>query len=103
VEVVVVLVSPEGAAVVVVVASPAGLAVVVVASVVAPVVSAAGVVTSVVVVSVLLESPDLQPVKVTVVATAKPSKVRVNNLDVMDNSLINKCSTTDEKKQVKTG
>ena len=78
-----VLVSPLGAAVVVVVASPAGLDVVVVASVVAPVVSAAGVVTSVVVVSVLLVSPDLQPVMVMEVATAKPSKVTANNLFVM--------------------
>ena len=85
--------SAAGAVVVEVVVSAAGVVVEVVVSVVAApgavvVVSPEGVVTSVVVDSVV-SVPDLQPTKVKLApTTAKPNRVTVNILDFMDNSFI---------------
>jgi hypothetical protein len=83
---VVVVDSAPGAAVVLVVDSAPGAAVVdsVVVSVAGVVISGVVLVVSVLVVVLsVLVSEDLQPAKVKVVATAKPNRVTVNNLDFM--------------------
>ncbi len=98
----VVLVVAAGASVVLI--APAGAAVVLVVSVVvAGAASGAVLVVSVVVLVLLsLASLSLQPAKVKVVATAKPSNVMVNNLDFMRISFKQTGKWNDRGKMIKS-